>query len=124
MLAHNTIYLSLPVKNLSESIDFYRNKLGLNMVDKNETGVWFQFGQSRFAVFESKFAGTNKGTAAILEVHNPSATVKSLQARGITFEKYDIPGIKRRGVIHYYPSYEAAWFKDPSGNIICVTHHL
>jgi len=124
MLAHNTMYVALPVRDLQEAMDFYGNTLGLTIVDQNENGMWYQTGTSRIAIYHSEFAGTNQGTAAIWEVGDPKHTVKSLHARGVQFEKYDLPGARRRGAIHHFASYDAAWFKDPSGNLLCITHHL
>jgi catechol 2,3-dioxygenase-like lactoylglutathione lyase family enzyme len=124
MLSNNTIYTALPVRDMQEAMDFYGNTLGLNVVDQNENGTWYQTGTSRIALYYSDFAGTNKGTAAIWEVHDPKATVKALRERGVKFEKYNLRGAKRRADIHHFPSFDAAWFKDPSGNLICLTHHL
>lgn len=124
MLAHSTMYAALPVSDIQKAMDFYGNTLGLTMVDQNEGGIWYQTGTSRIAIYESSFAGTNQGTAAIWEVPDPKATVKSLRQRGVKFERYELPGAKRQGYIHHFPAYDAAWFKDPSGNLICVTHHL
>jgi catechol 2,3-dioxygenase-like lactoylglutathione lyase family enzyme len=124
MLVNNTIYPALPIHDMKVAMDFYGNTLGLNVVDQNENGTWYQTGTSRISLYYSEFAGTNKGTAAIWEVGDPKSTVKSLRTRGVVFEKYTLPGAKRRGVMHHFPSYDAAWFKDPSGNLICITHHL
>lgn len=124
MLANNTLYGALPVKNLDESMKFYGNILGMQVIDQNENGVWYQSGSSRFVIYESEFAGTNKGTAAIWEVLDIENTVSSLQARGIKFEKFDLPGAKHEGPVHIMGAFKAVWFKDPSGNIICVSHHL
>jgi catechol 2,3-dioxygenase-like lactoylglutathione lyase family enzyme len=125
MFGMDTMYVTLPAKNMQEAMDFYGKTLGLHVVDKNENGVWYQSGQSRIALYESEFAGTNKGTAAIWEVADPEATVKSLKGRGVKLERYDnLKGIKRKGDLHYAGAFVAAWFKDPSGNLICITHHL
>ncbi|HTE21660.1 MAG TPA: VOC family protein [Candidatus Limnocylindria bacterium] len=124
MLANNTMYAALPVLDIAQAMDFYGKTLGLTIVDQNENGVWYQTGTSRIVLYYSEFAGTNGGTAAIWEVGDPRSTVRSLQARGVQFEKYTLPGARRRGYIHHFARYDAAWFKDPSGNLICITHHL
>ena len=41
-------------------------------------------------------------------------------AKGITFEHYDMPGMKREGDIHVDGDMKVAWFKDPDGNILNV----
>jgi catechol-2,3-dioxygenase len=124
MLANNTMYVSLPVQDLDVAKEFYSKTLGLQIIDQNETGIWYQAGTGRMALYQSDYAGTNKGTAAIWEVDDPKSTVKALEARGVQFEKYDIPNVRRRGAVHHYRTYDAAWFKDPSGNLVCITHHM
>ena len=124
MLSNITMYAALPVKNMQEAMHFYGEVLGLTIIDENENGVWYQTGQSRIAVYESKFAGTNQATAVIFEVTEPLSMSKTLASKGIVFEKYDLPGVKRRGVIHTMGNFKAAWFKDPSGNIIAMGTHL
>jgi catechol 2,3-dioxygenase-like lactoylglutathione lyase family enzyme len=124
MLSFNTVYAALPVKDMQKAKDFYGNTLGLTVVDHNENGIWYQTGSSRIALYPSSYAGTNLATAATWEVPDPKETVKALRSRGVEFEKYDLPGAKRRGFVHSFASYDAAWFKDPFGNLICLTHHL
>jgi hypothetical protein len=46
--------------------------------------------------------------------------VKKLQAAGVAFEHYDMPGLERQGDIHVADGFRAAWFKDPDGNILHI----
>ena len=46
--------------------------------------------------------------------------VRDLKAKGITFEHYDMPGMKREGDIYIGGDMKVAWFKDPDGNILNV----
>lgn len=52
---------------------------------------------------------------------NVEKTVEALSLRGVVFEQYDRPGLKTdaRGIATTGNS-EAAWFKDPEGNILAV----
>lgn len=124
MLSNMALYACIPVKNLKESMKFYGEVLGFDIVDENPNGLWYQSGDTRIAVYESKYAGSNQGTCAIFEVLEPESIVKSLQAKGVVFEKYNLPGATRKGVIHTMHNFKAAWFKDPSGNIIAIGTHL
>jgi catechol 2,3-dioxygenase-like lactoylglutathione lyase family enzyme len=47
--------------------------------------------------------------------------VDELSAKGITFEQYDLPGLKtdERGIADA-GNVKGAWFKDPDGNILNV----
>jgi hypothetical protein len=80
--------------------------------------VTYQTGAGKLFVYRSQFAGTNKATAATWIVgEDIERTVKALKAKGLTFEHYDMPQMKREGDIHVSGGTRAAWFKDPDGNI-------
>lgn len=119
-----SMYASIPVTDMAKAKHFYGEVLGLNIVDENLNGTWYQSGDTRIAVYESEYGGTNKATAAIFEVIDPEAIVQMLELKGVKFEKYDLPGVKREGVIHTIGDFRGAWFKDPSGNIIAMGTHL
>jgi hypothetical protein len=46
--------------------------------------------------------------------------VRALKAKGVTFEKYDLPETTRTGDVHVTGAQKAAWFKDPDGNIHAI----
>ena len=46
--------------------------------------------------------------------------VSELQAKGVAFEHYDMPGVTRSGDVHEAGGMKLAWFKDPDGNIISL----
>ena len=48
--------------------------------------------------------------------------VGALKAKGITFEHYDMPEIKREGDLHIAGDMRVAWFKDPDGNILNIVN--
>ena len=78
-------------------------------------------GSSKFFVYKSDYAGTNKATAVTWTVGDKiDETVRALKAKGVTFEHYDMPGMKVEGDIHIGGDMKVAWFKDPDGNILNV----
>jgi hypothetical protein len=75
-------------------------------------------GASRLAVYRSQFAGTNQATAVTWNVGDDiDNVVRELKSKGVTFEHYDMPMMKREGDIHVGGQTRVAWFKDPDGNI-------
>jgi hypothetical protein len=63
------------------------------------------------------------------EVDNLEETMAELRDRGVTFEEYDVPGLKTvNGITEVegnYPSEggvgeKAAWFKDSEGNLLAI----
>ena len=51
---------------------------------------------------------------------NVEGVVRDPKAKGITFEHYDMPDMKREGDIHIGGDMKVAWFKDPDGNILNI----
>ena len=120
MLSDQQPVATIAVKNVRAARDFYVGKLGLKEGDDGEPSVLtLESGGSKAFVYESKFAGTNKATAATWTVGDEIETiVRDLKKKGIAFEHYDMPNTKLEGDIHVAGRMKAAWFKDPDGNII------
>lgn len=119
MLGEANAIPTIAVKNLETARRFYRDTLGLKegRSEDNEVLV-FTSGESLINVYRSEFAGTNKATAVTWEVNDLEAEVRDLKAKGVTFEHYNMPGLKLQGDIHVAGSMKVAWFKDPDGNIL------
>jgi predicted enzyme related to lactoylglutathione lyase len=75
-------------------------------------------GSTRFLVYPSGTAGTNKATYIGFEVKDIEAEVKNLKGRGVSFEQYE--GYTNDDGIADAGEVRSAWFKDPDGNIIGV----
>ena len=123
MLGNKDAVATAAVKDLETAKRFYEDKLGLKPVQPEDMGtVTYKTGGSSLLVYESQFAGTNKATTATWSVGDEfDDIVKSLQAKGVSFERYDgLPDVTREGDIHRAGDLKLAWFKDPDGNI----HHL
>jgi len=121
MLNQADAVATIAVKNLETARKFYHDTLGLEEVrsEDNEVIV-FNSGESLINVYRSQFAGTNKATALTWGVDDVVAEVRALKAKGVTFEHYDMPGLKLEGDIHVAGPMKVAWFKDPDGNILNI----
>jgi catechol 2,3-dioxygenase-like lactoylglutathione lyase family enzyme len=121
MLADTEVLATIAVKNLAAAKKFYEGTLGFKPTGPSEqpSVVNYASGKSRFLVYESQFAGTNKATAATWEVGKQVTTLaKDLAAKGVKFEHYDMPGAKLEGDVHVMGEMKVAWCKDPDGNIL------
>ena len=111
------------VADLARARAFYEEKLGLEAEPVMEEAIRYPCGNgSSLMVYVSQEnAGTSKATVAGWEVADLDAEMSALEARGVTFEVYDQPGIKtdERGVFEG-PGFRAAWFKDPDGNTFAI----
>lgn len=125
MLGDKSAIATLAVKDMDAAKKFYEETLGLTKVKDGPGGLMYKSGDSMVFVYQSEFAGTNKATAASWGVGNDiGSVVDGLKAKGVTFEQYDIPGATKEGEVHVIGELKAAWFKDPSGNILNIVNQM
>jgi hypothetical protein len=50
--------------------------------------------------------------------------VRELKSKGVSFEHYDMPGLKLQGDVHVAAgaAMKVAWFKDQDGNIFSIVN--
>jgi catechol 2,3-dioxygenase-like lactoylglutathione lyase family enzyme len=113
---------TIAVKDIKTAGKFYGGTLGLKLTGTEGPTVHsYQSGKSTILVYESRYAGTNKATAATWVVGaGIEAIVKDLKAKGVAFEHYDLPDTTRQGDLHVAGDTRVAWFKDPDGNILSI----
>ncbi len=111
----------IAVKDIDRAKQFYADKLGLEPFQEMG-GEFFMLksGDTTVNVYKSEFAGTNKATALTFDVDDIDAEVRELKDKGITFEHYDVQGLKAEGDIYSGEGMKTAWFKDPDGNILSL----
>ena len=122
LLAGSDAVANLAVKDLQAARKFYEGLLGFTKVDE-EGGelVVYKSGNTVFNVYRSDYAGTNQATAMTWTVGDRVGEIaEALAARGISFEHYDMPGMRREGDVHVAGDMKVAWFKDPDGNILKI----
>ena len=122
LLAGSDAVANLAVKDLEAARRFYEGQLGFTKVDEKDGElVVYRSGKTVFNVYRSDYAGTNKATAMTWAVGDRvRATAEALAAKGIRFEHYDMPGMRREGDVHIAGDMKVAWFKDPDGNILNI----
>jgi catechol 2,3-dioxygenase-like lactoylglutathione lyase family enzyme len=123
MLQDANAVATLAVKDLRLAAKFYENTLGLTRAESEDNeAIVLESGDSRINVYRSRFAGTNQATALTWTVDDIEDVVRTLKAKGVRFEHYDLPETKRDGDLHVHGDMKAAWFKDPDGNILSLVN--
>lgn len=121
MLGSKNAIATVAVKDLKAAKKFYEGSLGLKPIPSGQPQVInYTTGATKLLVYTSQFAGSNKATAVTWESDDTEGEVKALKAKGVTFEHYDMPGMKLKGDVHVAGDMKAAWFKDPDGNILAI----
>ena len=121
-LNDSSVAVMLPISDPDRAQKFYSDQVGLPYSGINELGEHrFRLGGGAELVLlprpdEKPLAST----AMAFEVGDVEQEIADLEARGVTFEDYDLPGLKTEHHIATMGGEKAAWFLDPDGNVLCV----
>jgi catechol 2,3-dioxygenase-like lactoylglutathione lyase family enzyme len=115
---------NLKAPDLDDVVAFYEGKLGLRVVDRRSLGpghgdVVIAVGEDATICVEVGEGG-RADTPIGFEVADVEATVAEFRARGVEPEEYDLPSIKTENGIATMGDLQAAWIKDPGGNLIGI----
>lgn len=123
MLKNSTVTAILAVQDIEASKKFYEGKLGLKVKGQHPTGEYILSGNggAEIALRPMSDAKPTGLTEITFEVTDIEKKVEELEKAGVQFEDYDVPEYKTDS--HHIctkDNEKAAWFKDPTGNILCV----
>jgi len=125
MLKNSHAFSGFSVDSAAAAIEFYGNKLGLEIVD-NGMGLDLKLRDGN-PVFIYEKPDHVPATFTILNfaVDDIDDVVDELTANGVVFERYDtMPGAQdEKGILRGKAANQGpdiAWFKDPAGNILSV----
>ena len=111
---------TIPAKNLDGTRRFYEDVLGAQAVTEDPGGIIYRSGDSTFSLYPTEFAGTAQHTLGAFIVQDVEATVADLRGKGVTFEDYDLPGLKTENGIADIGFAWAAWIIDPGKNALSI----
>ncbi len=121
MLSDSNVVATVAVKDLAAAREYCEGVLGLHdTVMEGDHGVVYKSGNSMIQVYPSQYAGTNQATTATWDVDDIQAVVADLKSKGVTFEHFEMPEGEWLGDVLVAEGENAAWWKDPDGNILCV----
>jgi len=113
---------NLAVRDINLARHFYEEVLGFEPVGREgDELIAYRSGGTTFNVYRSEYAGTNRATAMTWRARERiEGVVDTLPGKGITFEHYNLPRLRREGVLLGGERLKVAWFKDPDGNILNI----
>ena len=122
MLTNAAIHPTLPVTDMGRARKFYEGTLGLKVFQTDlSPGIQFQAGESTTFYVYQRGATKAEHISISFTVKDVETSVKELKAKGVTFEEYDLPGMKTVDSIATMGGVKGAWFKDTEGNTLAVT---
>ena len=112
---------TIPAKDIDRTRRFYEDVLGAQVVMEDPSGIFYRTGDTMFGLYQTEFAGTAQHTLGSFVVDDVDRTVADLRGKGVTFEEYDMPGVKtENGIADFGGGMKGAFFKDPEGNILAI----
>jgi catechol 2,3-dioxygenase-like lactoylglutathione lyase family enzyme len=121
MLNRSKATAMLPAVDMKRARTFYEQTLGLPAAHVRPSGeARYDAAGLSFALYPRATPTRADHTALSFEVDDLSDEMKTLRARGVLFEEYDLPGLKTKDGVCVLGAERAAWFKDPEGNILCI----
>jgi catechol 2,3-dioxygenase-like lactoylglutathione lyase family enzyme len=122
MLGEFLVFPILLSKDLDATRRFYRDTLGLEIAREDEDDrIVFRCGAgSQLVVTKSTIGTRDTQTQLAWRVPDIRAAIDDLRARGVRIEEYEAPDpVTTDGVADMGHSW-AAWFIDPSDNVLAV----
>jgi catechol 2,3-dioxygenase-like lactoylglutathione lyase family enzyme len=122
VLAEFPVFPVLLSLDLDATRAFYHDVLGLEIAreDEGDRIVFRCGGGTQLAVTKSTIGTRDTQTQMAWRVPDIGAAITDLRARGVRIEEYEAPDpVTRDGVADMGHSW-AAWFIDPSGNVLAV----
>jgi predicted enzyme related to lactoylglutathione lyase len=102
-------FISYTVSNLQQSVDFYQNLLGFELILSHDGWAEFNISGQRLAVYElnnKEFKNEQAGTIVYFEASPIETIVKNLQKKGVNFS----------GEVKVYSYGKLILFSDPDKN--------
>ncbi len=121
MLSEYPVFPILLSTDMAASRAFYRETLGLDIMAEDEERIVFRCGGgTQLAITRSTVGTSDPQTQMAWRVPDIRAAIADLRARGVWIEEYTAPDpVTTDGVADMGHSW-AAWFVDPSRNVLSV----
>lgn len=121
MLSGHTVYTTIPTADLDRAMKWYESRLGLKPAEVRGDGARYMLGGGTgFLLYPTQNAGKAPNTLMSFVSADARAEIAALQAAGVVFEDYDMPGLKTENGVAMLGGSPGGWFKDADGNILGI----
>jgi catechol 2,3-dioxygenase-like lactoylglutathione lyase family enzyme len=110
----------LPASDQERARRFWSDVFGLTPIRSDMGGDFYVVGGVPLLVYETQFAGTAQNTSFGLFTDDLDRDMAALREKGVTFNEYDLPGLKTENGVVDMDGERGAWFNDSEGNIISL----
>ena len=121
MLQNMSIKTFVPTTKPGQAKVFYRDILGLKLLSEDDYALEFEAGGILLRVAIVPELKPHAFTILGWNVPDISSLIKSLNEKGVEFEKYGFMEQDSLGIWTAPSGAKVAWFKDPDGNVLSLT---
>jgi len=102
---------------------FYEGKLGFEFVSLDRFALALRSGANMIRITKHEAFTPAQGTVLGWEVDDIQAAVLWLRSRDVVTEKFAFVADQELGIWTAPSGDQIAWFKDPDGNVLSLSHH-
>jgi catechol 2,3-dioxygenase-like lactoylglutathione lyase family enzyme len=121
MLGSSSLIGFVSVTDATRARHFYRDVLGLQLVDESPFALEFDCVGTMLRVALANHVTPAPYTVLGWRVDDIESTVRSLQQAGVAIQIFEGFGQSEVGIWRAPSGAKVAWFKDPDGNLLSVT---
>jgi catechol 2,3-dioxygenase-like lactoylglutathione lyase family enzyme len=103
---------------------FYEGKLGFEFVSLDQFALALRAGKNMIRITKAETFTPAQGTVLGWEVDDVKAVVLWLSSHDVVTEKYGFVPDQELGIWTAPSGDQVAWFKDPDGNVLSLSHHV
>ena len=123
-LARQKLVAFAATSSAAKARRFYRDTLGLKLVDDNQFALVFDAKGTMLRVQLVDEVKAPSYTVLGWEVADIAATIKALKKKRVKFNRYPGMGQDALGIWTSPSGARVAWFKDPDGNTLSLTEFV
>jgi len=124
MLESSNLVAFAATADPSRARAFYEQVLGLRVVEQNDFACVFDANGTMLRVTTVPAVARPGYTVLGWRVADIEAAARGLEAKGVTFTRYDGMGQDENGVWTAPGGDKVAWFTDPDGNTLSLTQFV
>jgi catechol 2,3-dioxygenase-like lactoylglutathione lyase family enzyme len=121
MLENAKIVAFVGTLNADRALTFYRDTLGLRLVDNNPFAMVFDVDGTMLRVTPVPAMTVEKFTVLGFHVTDIMEEMRRLNAKSVVFERYPGMDQDQQGIWTSPTGASIAWFKDPDGNVLSLS---
>lgn len=123
MIGQNTTHANFSVDDMEAAKKFYVDKLGFSVEKESPYDILLRSGAGTLInIYQKEDHAAWDSTVLGIEVTDVHEAIDELHSNGVEVEKLE--GTDEEGIMSDPEMGQAAWFKDPADNWVCISSRV